>query len=177
MAVLWRHFRFASAGILAVALLCAQGPTEYDVKAAFLLNFTKFIEWPPTAFASPDAPFRICIAGEDPFGEALDKMVEGERVGSHKLAVDRIQRGSTAACQVVFYSKADKNVAQSIAHDGPSVLTVGETDAFLREGGAIRFVLDHNRVRFDVNQKAAQKAGLEISSKLLNVARTVEGKQ
>src|SRR5579883_1484108 len=74
----------------------AQGPTEYDVKAAFLLNFTKFIEWPESAFESASAPFRICIAGEDPFGDALDKMMQGESVGRHRLEVRRIRRSVTS---------------------------------------------------------------------------------
>ena len=165
----------AACMMLAGAPANAQNPTEYDVKAAFLLNFTKFVEWPESVFESPSAPFRICIVGEDPFGETLDKMVEGEKVASHKLVVDRLKRGSSAGgCEVAFYTKADRNAAQSIAREAPHVLTVGETDEFLHEGGVIRFVLDHNRVRFDVSQAAARKAELKVSSKLLNVARRVE---
>src|SRR5689334_15033090 len=78
-----------------------QPPLEYQVKAAFLLNFTRFIEW-PAADAPPGAPFSICVLGDDPFNGALDRMVEGEAVNGRKLAVQRIHRQQQVSCQIVF---------------------------------------------------------------------------
>jgi hypothetical protein len=113
----------------------ADAQLEYQVKAVFLLNFTKFIEWPAAAFELPVSPVTICILGEDPFG-----------------------------------------AAKPLPDLGPGVLTVGEGETFTREGGMIGLVIDNRRVRFDVNQTAAERAGLKISSKLLSVARDVQNK-
>src|SRR5436190_15611014 len=98
----------------ALALLCpqasAQQPLEYQVKAAFLLNFAKFIEWPPSVFNAPDAPLVLCILGEDPFGPALDQVVAGEVVNGRKVAVERIKRApAPQSCQVLFVSGAGKD--------------------------------------------------------------------
>jgi YfiR/HmsC-like len=148
---------------------------EYQVKAAFLLNFTKFVEWPPAAFEATDSPIAICILGEDPFGAALDQMVAGEVVSGRKLAVRRL-KGAPApkSCQALFIGKADKEALKIPAGQGAGVLTIGEGEAFVREGGMIAFVLDNRRVRFSINQSAAENAGLKLSSKLLSVARSVE---
>lgn len=148
-------------------------PREYEVKAVFLLNFTRFVEWPAAAEVG-DGPFSICILGDDPFGPVLDKIVEGESVNGRRLAVRRIGRPQLNSCQVVFFSGQDKETAKVLAGMGSGVLTIGEGTAFLREGGMISFVLENRRVRFDINQSAAAKAGIRISSKLLSVARSVE---
>jgi hypothetical protein len=151
-----------------------QPPLEYEVKAAFLLNFTRFIEWPPAAFAAADGPFSICVLGDDPFGRALDRTVEGESVNGRKIEIQRIVRQTPASCQIVFAGGSEKDLPKVLAGMGPGVLTVGEGARFLREGGMIAFMLENRRVRFDINQSAAAKAGLRISSKLLSVARSVE---
>jgi hypothetical protein len=151
-----------------------QPSLEYQVKSAFLLNFTKFIDWPEAVFGAPDAPLSICIFGEDPFGPALDRIVEGETVNNHKLGVQRVRRLPIPSCQVLFISREEKDVARLLSGIPAGVLTVGEGDRFTREGGMIGFVIDNRRVRFDVNLPAAANAGLQVSSKLLNVARTVE---
>lgn len=143
---------------------------EYQVKAAFLLNFTKFVEWPPGAFAVPDAPLRICIVGSDPFGRAIDQIVEGESVRGHKIVVQRIRTDRERSCQVIYFS----NGTAASGSVTPAILTVGEGEEFLRQGGMIGFVIDNRRVRFDINLKAATDAGLKLSSKLLSVARSVE---
>jgi hypothetical protein len=147
---------------------------EYQVKAVFLLNFTKFIEWPDAAFANPEAPINICVLGDDPFGQVLDSTVAGERIGSRRLVVQRTRRLLPKSCQVVFVGRSEKDLLKLLAGVGPGVLTVGEGEGFLREGGIIAFVVENRRVRFDVNQAAASNASLKISSKLLNVARSVE---
>lgn len=146
---------------------------EYDVKAAFLLNFTKFISWPPTAFATADAPFLICILGDDPFGRSIDQVIEGESVQGHRIAVARLRPDDHKSCQLLYIS--DKRMPSTpLADAGPGVLTVGEGDDFIHQGGIVAFVVDHHHVRFDINLKAADNAGLKLSSKLLSVARLVE---
>jgi len=148
---------------------------EYQVKAAFLLNFTKFVEWPPASFANSSAPISICILGEDPFGRALDQVVEGEAVDEHKLTIHRIrQQPEHGACHVLFVDSKRKDIAQTLTEVEPGVLTVGEGEEFLRNGGIIAFVIDNRRVRFDINQGAAAKAELKLNAKLLSVARSVE---
>jgi hypothetical protein len=147
--------------------------SEYEVKAAFLLNFTKFIEWPVRAVPA-GAPFSICIAGEDPFGITLEQLVQGEKVESHPIVVRRIPGPVNGSCEILFISRSERDVEKILSEVPPGVLTVGDTDAFLRQGGMIALVIDNRRVRFDVDVRAAARAGLKISSRLLNVARTVE---
>lgn len=152
-----------------VAAAADRPPQEYEVKAAFLLNFSKFIEWPA---AAAESPFTICILGDDPFGPLLDQMISGETVGGRKLVVQRLGRNKPASCQILFAGRND--LPAPLPGLARGVLTVGEGEEFLREGGMIAFVLEDRRVRFNVSQKAALKAGLRISSKLLSVARSVE---
>jgi hypothetical protein len=151
----------------------ARQPSEYEVKAAFLLNFTKFIEWPSGADAA-NGHFNICILGQDPFGETLDQIVTGEKVEGHPIAVRRISALSAATCEILFISKSERDVGKVLAETAGGTLTIGETEGFLRQGGMIALVVDDRRVRFDVNTAAAARGGLRISSRLLNVARSVE---
>jgi hypothetical protein len=122
--------------------------------------------------SAPD--FDICILGSDPFGAVLDDLVEGETVGSRKIVIRRNRREVPNSCQVVFVSHPDSDLTKRIANLGPGILTVGEGDSFLRDGGMIAFVVENRHVRFDVNQAAANRAQLRLSSKLLSVARSVE---
>jgi hypothetical protein len=148
---------------------------EYRVKAAFLLNFTKFVEWPPSAFANDKSPVSICILGEDPFGQVMDDIVGDESVNSRKLVVRRLRDIPAAgACQVLFFEKDDKDIPRVLAKVGAGVLTVGQGGNFMRDGGIIAFVIENRRVRFDINQSAAAKAELKMNAKLLSVARSVE---
>ena len=155
-------------------------PVEYQVKAAFLLNFTKFVDWPPTSFANPDSPITICILGKDPFGPVLDEIVRGETVNARKVTVQRIsqppisQQAGAQTCHVVFVGEPDQEISRTLSGLGRGVLTVGEGDRFLRDGGMVALVVDNRRVRFDINQRAATGAGLGLSARLLNVARAVE---
>jgi hypothetical protein len=113
--------------------------------------------------------------GDDPVGDALHDMVRGETVNGRSLAVKKIRRApARAACQVVFIPKSEKDAPAVIAVLGAGVLTVGEENSFLHEGGTLAFVIENRRVRFDVNINAATNAMLTISSRLLSVARTVE---
>jgi len=157
------------------ALAAETEPLEYQVKAAFLLNFTKFVDWPPAAFGDEHSPLSICILGEDPFGNALREIVKGEAVKGRELSISRIARTpAPKACQVLFISRAEKDARKVLAELGPGVLTVGEGDRFLQDGGVISFVIENRRVRFDIGQRAAARAMLTISSRLMNVARSVE---
>jgi YfiR/HmsC-like len=177
------HLRHSAAGRIALALMllgylfgsAANEVPEYQVKAVFLLNFTKFIEWPATAFAASDSPIAICVVGEDPFGKVLDQILAGEVVNGRRVVAERIKSVAEAkSCQVLFVPKTEKDPAKSLSGLGPGVLTVGEGQSFLRGGGVIAFVVENRRVRFGVNEGAAANAGLVVSSKLLNIAKSVE---
>jgi hypothetical protein len=148
---------------------------EYQVKAAFLLNFTKFIEWPVSAFDTSDSPIVICILGDDPFGNALDQIVAGEVVNGRRIVVQRIKRPPPVkTCQALFIGRQEKEVLKNLSDLGPGVLTIGEGQSFVHDGGMIAFVVENRRVRFGINETAAVSAGLKLSSKLLNVAKSVE---
>ena len=176
--------RFAGIALLLLpAMFLAPGipasadePLEYQVKAAFLLNFTKFVEWPATAFPEQNSPLTICIVGADPFGNTLNEMVKGEAVNGHPIVIEKVAGTLTTAksCQVLFVKKSEKDTSRIVAVSGPGVLTVGEGEDFIRDGGIVAFVVDNRRVRFDIDQRAAAKAMLTISSRLMNVARYVE---
>jgi YfiR/HmsC-like len=152
----------------------ARAAEEYEVKAAFLLNFTKFVVWPPDTFADAHSPLAICVLGDDPFGNTLDEIVKGEAVNGHVLTVQRIHAApESKACQVLYFAGSERAAAKILTDLGPGTLTVGEGDKFLRQGGAIAFVLQDRRVRFDIDQGAAARAKLMLSSRLMMVARTV----
>jgi hypothetical protein len=168
-----RHAAILICLIQAAGVLPAQEPLEYQVKAAFLLNFTKFIEWPATAFRNADAPIAICVLGDNPFGRALDQIVRDEMVNGRPVSVAYIREATPPqSCQVLFSNGPAKDI-KTLSDSGPGVLTVGEGPAFLRDGGMIAFVIENNRVRFEINQAAAERAGLKLSSKLLSVAKSV----
>ena len=175
---LWRLPRCLMAGamfLLCPARLPAQASLEYQVKAAFLLNFAKFVDWPPAAFANSESPIAICILGKDPFGRTIDDLVQGEVVNGRKLIVRRItQAPAPRTCQIVFTQQTGKDTAELLSSLGPGVLTVGEGDDFVRQGGIIGFLIDSRRVRFDIDQKTAELADLKLSSRLLAVARAVQ---
>jgi hypothetical protein len=162
---------------LAPRLFCQEtnGPLEYQVKAAFLLNFTKFIEWPPAAFRQQDSPVSICILGVDPFGGVLDQMLSGEVVNGRKVVAQRIRSApAPQVCQALFVGRPGKDLGKMLPELGPGVLTVGEGEGFIRDGGMIAFVIENRRVRFEINQAIAENAGLKLSSKLLSVAKPIE---
>lgn len=146
---------------------------EYEVKAAFLFNFTKFVQWPAAPSAGADTPFTICIVGDDPFGKALDNIVQGESVNGRRITVQRLPADPQNSCELEYVAK-NFSIPASALEAGSGVLTVGEGDEFVHHGGMVGFVIDDRRVRFDINLKAATNAGLKLSSKLLAVARSVE---
>jgi len=146
---------------------------EYDVKAAFLFNFIQFVEWPQRAFATPSAPLVIGIYGNDPFGASLDRIIKGEVIRGRKLLVKRIKHPEEAkSCQVLFICKSESSrVEEDLALvRGAGVLTVGDADRFVAQGGIIGFTMLENNVRFQINPENAQREQLIISSKLLRLA-------
>jgi hypothetical protein len=147
---------------------------EYEVKAAFLLNFTKFIDWPASETAASDDPFVICILGDDPFGAVLDRTFEGEEVNGRKVMIQRLGHTMSKGCQVLYVSRAEKGIRELLGAAPPGTLTVGEGEAFVKDGGMIAFVLDNRRVRFNINLSAARNGRLTLSSRLLAVAKSVE---
>lgn len=149
---------------------------EYRVKAAFLLNFAKFIEWPPQAFARPDAPYVICVLGQDPFGSDLDATVAEAVVEGRRMLVRRPRdaRG-IPGCHILFVAPSERAHLPDILAtvDSAPILTVGDDEDFTRQGGELRFYVTENRVRFEINLPAAERAHLKLSAKLLSLARVV----
>jgi hypothetical protein len=153
--------------------LAQDKPSEYEVKAAFLFNFAKFVEWPPDAFAETNAPIVIGILGENVFGNSLEKVINDRKVNNHGFQFRNFDSPAEATnCQILFISSAKKNDFAKIiaALHNTSVLTVSETDGFIKAGGMINFLFEGNNVRFQISDEAAKKARLKISSKLLSLA-------
>jgi hypothetical protein len=148
---------------------------EYQVKAAFIFNFISFTQWPASALGPPSSPLRICVAGDDPFRGALESTVSGERILDHPIAVEHLRGSAAGRCHVLFVAAADAARVPELLRDVGSspILTIGESDQFLRSGGVVNLVVDEGHVRFDVSQKAAVAHGLTLSSRLLRVARSV----
>ena len=168
----------ACLGAAAVEPLESPRPTEYEVKAAFLYNFAKFVEWPQAAFDRLRAPLALCIFGADPFGGELDLAVRRKTAQGRPVVVRRLAGlGELAPCHVLFVGSAERErfaeVLDAVA--GKSVLTVGEDDDFARAGGMISFVVRGTRVRFSIDVGAAERVGLRLSSRLLDLAELKVG--
>lgn len=157
------------------------GASEYSLKAMFLLNFTKFVEWPDQAFSGNAAPFVVGVIGEDPFGSVLDEAFAHQTVGGRSVVIRRYTPGTLGIdCQVLFVARSIKDQQPALLQDlrGRPVLTVGEADQFLESGGMINFVVIKERVRFEINAMAADRTGLNLGAKLLGVAvRVISSKR
>jgi hypothetical protein len=151
-------------------------PGEKAIKAAFLYNFTKFVEWPDPPSGKPSGGFRVCVFSDAQFRREIEAIFAGEAVGSQALEVVRPESNDLRGCHVVFFSASEGERAGQLlpALRQSPVLTVGEGPRFLAQGGLISFVVEENRVRFDVNKAGIDRAKLTVSSKLLRVARHVE---
>jgi YfiR/HmsC-like len=152
--------------------------SEYQVKAAYLFNFLKFVDWPEDAFPDPLAPIVIGIVGDDPFGPALPQVIIGKTVQGRDLIIRKYHFGDDMrATHILFVSVSEKKrTAQIVASlKGSSVLTVADFTEFLGEGGMIQLYSENNRIRFAINVDSATRAKLKISSKLLSLARVVGG--
>ena len=148
--------------------------SEYQLKAAFLANFPEFVTWPATAFSGSGAPIVIGILGDDPFGGALDRAAQTKNVGGRKVTIRRSQRAEDLkGCHIVFIAKSERaRLAAILASLGTgNVLTVADTEQFTGQGGAIGLIMAGDTVRLEINNGAAQRAGLAISSRLLRLSR------
>ncbi|MGA2097940.1 MAG: YfiR family protein [Candidatus Acidiferrum sp.] len=151
-------------------------PQEYEVKAAYLYNFGRFVEWPASGNMSDNFP--ICVLGQDPFGSYLDAVIAGEVVNDRKLIAKRIATVREALnCRILFISDSESVRVREIlaAVDKTPVLTVSDTPNFIIAGGMIQFVVVENRIRFSINLAACERASLTPSSQLLKVAVEVRG--
>jgi hypothetical protein len=181
-----RPCRIGLCAVLLAANLCFAGslsaqqsrPQEYEVKAVYLYNFGRFVQWPAASPAvTADDSFTICVLGRDPFGPVLDTTLAGEAIDGRKLVAKRITNTRDAThCRIIFISSSEapriKEILNSL--EKSSALTVSEMPDFINSGGMIQFVLKDNKVRFAVNLIAAEKAGLTISSQLLKVATDIK---
>lgn len=153
-------------------------PSEYQVKAAYIYNFGKFIKWPANASFSSDGSFVICVLGDDPFDAVLQSTLAGELLGGRPVTVKRIRKPQDASsCRILFLNAVEKSHLQGILEvlGQASVLTVSDIPDFSKRGGMIQFVLDGDKVRFEINRASAEDAGLILTSDLLKVAAAVRG--
>jgi len=170
MVIAWTFFT-------ATGLLAQQPkPSEYQVKAASLYNFGRFVKWPAGVAAGKSDSFAVCVLGQDPFGSTLDSTLAGEALDGKPVVIRRIARPQDAAdCRILFVSSTEEHHLKEIlaATDQASVLTVSDIPGFSRRGGIIQFIAEGDRVRFEINLSRAESARLILSSELLKVAAAV----
>jgi hypothetical protein len=169
--------------VVALALLLSWGrpwaemasAEEYAVKAAFIYNFAKFVDWPEDAFPDAQAPVTLCIVGTDPFGQAIDSL-RGKLIKGRALAIKRLARpDGLRGCQTAFIGASEQGRWAAIfkAARTQHVLTISDGDGFAAAGGVINLVMEDGKVRFLINIDAARLSGLVISSKLLSLGKIV----
>ena len=163
--------------LLLLALLAmparAEVSPEYKLKAAFLFNFTKFVDWPPTAFADATSPVVIGVLGDDPFDGALEDVIRGRTANGHPLTIRRSRRvEDLQGCHVLFICASEKSRQAQITASlkGSAVLTVSDTEEFLASGGMIKVTLVDRKPRLAIDAAAAERAGLKIQAQLLELA-------
>ena len=149
---------------------------EYEIKAAYLLNFPNFVEWPDSGSSENQSPIRLCLLGTDPLGNSLSRMIADRLSRGRSVPLRQIGRtDSFSTCQILYISASEGKYIPQILDSlhGASILTVGENDQFAEQGGMIQLVMQDNRIRFKINPTAAAQAGIRISSKLLALAQIV----
>jgi uncharacterized protein DUF4154 len=174
-----RQYRLTA--VIGIFVLCAAGMpataqevSDYQVKAAYLFNFAKFIEWPARAFANTTNSIHFCVWDDTSFESELQHIVSGKSVGGHVAVVERVRdAGSARRCHLLFIPATTGRQTRHVLENlrGSSVLTAGESERFLRDGGMINFMLENQRVRFQINRQATAAAGLTVSARLLSLAR------
>lgn len=155
-------------------------PNEYQVKATYLYNFGKYVKWPASFPASKADSFPVCIFGQDPFGAVLDSTLAGETLDGKPVVLRRISKSQDAAeCRILFISSTEEKHLKEIlgALGGGGVLTVSDMPDFTRRGGMIQFLLEGERVRFEVNLASVENSKLVLSSELLKVAASVRNRR
>jgi YfiR/HmsC-like len=173
-----------AAALLVVAMSVAdtsraQAPVEeYRVKAAFIFHFIQLVDWPAGALGEEKNPLTVCTVGNDSFQGDLETTLQGKLIGTHPLHVEHLKSSQdTKGCRVVFVSDSERAQVSLIitALKDDAVLSVGESGDFVKEGGMIGFCMENNKVRFEINVRAADRARLKISSRLLLLAKNVIG--
>jgi len=147
---------------------------EYQLKAALLYSFTKYVDWPPERFSNPDSPIVIGILGKNPFGDELEKIVEGRKVNGHGFLVTPVYSSKQiSTVHVLFVAAGEEPRVVGDSMDliqAPGVLTVGETEQFTVLGGVITFVTVGDKVHFEVNRDAAERGGVNLTPQLLKLS-------
>ena len=182
----YRMLQRAAAAILflMMGMLCppapaAEGIVEGDVKAAFVLNFIRFVEWPASAFRSPEDPIVLSVLGHDPTAASL-AFLDGKKVSGRRVVVRKIPVLSVLErCHVLFVCASEKAaLAPTLgAVQRWPVLTVGDFEGFAGRGGTIGFIRQDNRVGFEINEESARKAGLKVNAKLLYLGKSIRGRE
>jgi hypothetical protein len=180
------HFHVPSCALVLAAMLSmaavtstlgqATSSVEYQLKAAFLLNFAKFVEWPSGTFQNESAPIILCVFRQDPFGRALDEIIRNKTIDNREVQARRINElPDLKSCQIVFVSSVeDKHLPEILSSlKGASGLVAGEGEDFAERGGGIQFFVEDNKLRFAINVDAIQRARLTVSSKLLALAKII----
>jgi hypothetical protein len=151
---------------------------ETSIKAAVVGNFPKFVEWPPTAFASRTAPFVVAIIGDDALAGAIDAVFAGRRLADRPITVVRVSRlEDLSTCHLLYVAASEERRLDAVlkALQGRAILSVGDLSRFAQRGGMIGLVVDDDRVRFEINERAARASGLRLSANLLRLATSVVG--
>jgi hypothetical protein len=166
--------RGAALTALLLSPAVAAPPTEHEVKAAYLNNFAKFVEWPVEALR-PGDPFVIGVLGQDPLADALVDLFQGAEVRGHRVVIENRRAERALRAHVLFIAGSESFVLPRVLREleGRPVLTVSDMEGFLERGGMVRFLIEDQRVRFEINHLEAQQAGLTLSSQLLRIARRV----
>jgi hypothetical protein len=155
----------------------AQTASEYQVKAAFLFNFAKFVEWPARSFKGPGDEICVCTLGDSPFGTALSEVMDGKKINDRPLLRLHLSDAKDVGrCHILFIANSERKKLRTIlaATASSAILTVGESENFALDGGMIGFRLEDGRVRLEINLPAAEQAQVQISSKLLSLATIVK---
>jgi len=177
--------RFIAAGLMCAALAIPSGAqsadtsdtSEYLIKAGFTYNFAKLMDWPANAFPQANSPIVIGVMGADPFGGTLDQVLQGKQANGREFVVKHLKWGMDYKdCDILFVSSSESIHVDEILKSvhGLPVLTIGEMPGFAQRGGIINFILEDNKVRFEVNVDAAKTANINISSRLLSLAKIVQ---
>jgi hypothetical protein len=157
--------------------LQSQTGGEFELKAAFLYKFASFVEWPHDP---RNVPISICVVGQDPFGGALDRVVQGQTINGREFVIRRLKSGEAMGdCHIAFISGSDRKRLRAALDrlQGAPVLTVGDIPTFCENGGVINFGVLDNRVQLEINPSAAERAGLQLSSRLLSLAKIIREAQ
>jgi hypothetical protein len=165
------------AGLWFASLAGGQTLDEYQVKAGFVSSFANFVEWPPEVFDSPRDPVRICVLGRNPFGQALESLVQRKVVDGRDLTVREIsEAGQAGGCHILFIASSERLRFRSILArlENRSIFTIGDTNDFIAEGGVANLRVDDGKVRIEINSEAAKKNCLRISSRLMRLAKIVK---